>query len=95
MYLIDNTSPPPLPCYGSGIWCLFDPWIRDPGWVKKSGSGMNNSDHISESLETIFWVTILKFLDVDGWKKIRSGMEKILIRDKHPGSATLPLSPMQ
>jgi hypothetical protein len=23
-------------CYGSGSWirCLFDPWIRDPGWVK-------------------------------------------------------------
>jgi hypothetical protein len=23
-------------CYGSGsgIWCLFDPWIRNPGWVK-------------------------------------------------------------
>jgi hypothetical protein len=20
---------------GSGIRCLFDPWIRDPGWVKK------------------------------------------------------------
>jgi hypothetical protein len=19
---------------GSGIRCLFDPWIRDPGWVK-------------------------------------------------------------
>jgi hypothetical protein len=33
------------------IWCLFDPWIRDPGWVK---SGINNPYHISESLETIF-----------------------------------------
>jgi hypothetical protein len=21
-------------CPGSGIRCLFDPWIRDPGWVK-------------------------------------------------------------
>ncbi len=21
-------------CCGSGIRCLFDPWIRDPGWVK-------------------------------------------------------------
>jgi hypothetical protein len=52
---------------------------------KKSGSrsGMNNPDHISESLETIFWVKILKFFEADpGWKKIR-------IRDKHPGSATL------
>jgi hypothetical protein len=47
---------------------------------------MNNPDHISESLETIFWVKILKFFDaVPG-----SGMEKrIRIRDKHPGSATL------
>jgi hypothetical protein len=30
-----------------------------------SGSGMNNPDHISESLKTIFWVKILKFVDVD------------------------------
>ncbi len=26
---------------------------------------MNISDHISESLETIFWVKIVKFLDAD------------------------------
>jgi hypothetical protein len=32
---------------------------------KKSESGMNNPDHISESLETIFWVKILKFFDLD------------------------------
>jgi hypothetical protein len=63
---------------GSGIRCLFDPWIRDPGWVKSQvpdpgfGSELNNLDHISESLETIFWVKILKFFDADpGWKKIR------------------------
>jgi hypothetical protein len=36
--------------------------IRDPGCLKNqnpdtgSGSGMNITDHISESLETIFWV---------------------------------------
>jgi hypothetical protein len=29
-----------------------------------SGSGMNNPDHISESLEIICWVKILKFFDV-------------------------------
>jgi hypothetical protein len=23
------------PDRGSGIRCLYDPWIRDPGWVKK------------------------------------------------------------
>jgi hypothetical protein len=46
----------------------------DPGWVKLgSGSGMNSPDHIFESLETIFWVKILKFFDAD----------------THPGSATL------
>ncbi len=33
---------------------------------------MNNRDHISESLETIFWVKILKFFDADPG----SGMEK-------------------
>ncbi len=34
--------------------------IRDPGWVKNQerdpGYGMKFHDHISESLETIFWV---------------------------------------
>ncbi len=45
---------------GFGIRCLFDPWIRDPRWVKnqdpdpRPGSGMNNPDHVSESLETKF-----------------------------------------
>jgi hypothetical protein len=37
---------------------LFDPWIWDPGWVTNQdpdlGSGINISDHISKSLETIF-----------------------------------------
>jgi hypothetical protein len=52
---------------------------------------LNNPDHISESLETIFWVKkILKFFDADpGWKKFGSKMEKIRKRYKHPGSATL------
>jgi hypothetical protein len=46
---------------------------------KKSGSGtgMNNPVHISENLETIYLVKILKFFDTDpGWKKFGSGMEK-------------------
>jgi hypothetical protein len=29
------------------------------------GSGMNIPDHISESLETVVWVKILKFFDAD------------------------------
>jgi hypothetical protein len=51
---------------GSGIRYLFDPWIRDPG------CGMNNPDHISESLKTNFLgVKILKLFDADpGCKKL-------------------------
>jgi hypothetical protein len=62
---------------------------KKSGWC---GSGMNNQDHISESLGTIFWVKILKFFDADpGWKKFESGIRegKIRIRDEHPGSARL------
>jgi hypothetical protein len=40
--------------------------------AKKSGSGFgrNNPDHISESLEIIFGVKIIKFFDADpgSWK---------------------------
>jgi hypothetical protein len=52
-----------------------------------SGYGMKNPDDISESLETIFWVKILKFFDANpgsrmgkirirdpGWKKFGSGI---------------------
>jgi hypothetical protein len=42
-----------------------------------SGSGMNEPDHISESLETIFGVKILEFLmriRNPGWKKFRAGI---------------------
>jgi hypothetical protein len=51
--------------------------IPGSGICKKSGSksGINNPDHISESLETIFWVKILQFFDADpGWKKFGSGI---------------------
>jgi hypothetical protein len=46
---------------------------------------MNNPDHISESLGTIFWVKILEFLDAD--PGILDGKNRI--KDKHLGSATL------
>jgi hypothetical protein len=53
------------------------------GMGKKSGSGsgMNNPDHISESLETILWVKILRRIRDQKWKKFGSGVEKIRIRD--------------
>jgi hypothetical protein len=54
-----------------------------------SGSGMNSPDHISESLETIFWVKILKFFVSDADPGLE--IEKIRIRDKHPGSTTLSI----
>ncbi len=73
---------------GSGAF-----WTPGPGsgMGKKSGSGsgMNNPYHIFASLETIFWVKILKFFDADPGSRIRdgknsdsgSGMEKNRIRD--------------
>jgi hypothetical protein len=47
-------------CCGSGSGAFLTP-----------GSGMNNPNHISESLETIFfWFKILNYFDADpGWKK--------------------------
>jgi hypothetical protein len=35
----------------SGIRCLFDPWIRDLGWVQNQDPdpGMNNPGHISDA----------------------------------------------
>jgi hypothetical protein len=64
--------------------------IRDP---MPFGSGEKNhypdpgciTRNILLSLETIFWVKILKFFDAHPG----SGMEKIRMRNKHPGSATL------
>ncbi len=62
------------------------------GKKSRSGSGMNIPNHISESLETIFWVKNIKkfyvdtdpgsgiFLTLDpgsGMEKLGSGMEKL------------------
>ncbi len=59
-----------------------------------SGSGDEQPDRISESLETIFWVKILYLNSLtrnrDGKNSDPgSGMEKNWIGDKHPGSAKL------
>ena len=48
---------------------------------------MNKPDHISESLETVFWVKILKFFDADpGWKKFGSGIRDGKDRFRDPDS---------
>ncbi len=70
---------------GSGIRCLFDLWIRDPGWVKNQEP---DPDHISESLETIFELkyfnSLMQIRDPESeMAKFGSGMKKIHIRDKH------------
>ncbi len=62
-----------LQCWGSGIRCLFDPWIRglfDPGILMRIRDG-KNSDPGGEKI------------------RIRDGIIRIRVRDKHPGSATL------
>jgi hypothetical protein len=74
----------------------FGAFMTPGSWTGKnsrSGSELNIPDHISESLKTIFRVKTLqffKFFYADaGTLEPGSGMEKIRIRDKHPGSATL------
>jgi hypothetical protein len=44
-----------------------------------SGSGMNNADHISDSLETIYFgLKYFKFFDADpGWKNADPGWKNI------------------
>jgi hypothetical protein len=72
-------------CYFAVLWILIqdpvtfsplDPGsgIPDPGWIKNQDLDPNNPDHISESLETISWVKILKFFVADPeWKNSDPG----------------------
>jgi hypothetical protein len=65
-----------MQCWESGSSAFLTP---GSGMGKKksgSGSGMTNPDHISVSLETIFWVEILKtsLMQIrDGKNRIRDG----------------------
>ncbi len=56
----------------------FDTWIRDPGWVKNRDPDPHGS--YFRELRNIFF----------GLKYLNSLME-MLIRDKYPGSATMPI----
>ncbi len=68
--------------------------VKNQGPVPGSGFDMNIPDHISKSLQTVFWVKFF-YADPDPGFGIfltldpGSGMEKIRIRDTDPGSATL------
>ncbi len=45
----------------------FDPWIRDPGWVKiKIRIRDEHPGSYFREFKTNFWVKILTFFDVDG-----------------------------
>ncbi len=52
---------------GSGIRCLFDPWIREPERVKNRDPDPGWTSQIinSESFKTIFGLKILKYFDAD------------------------------
>jgi hypothetical protein len=77
---------------GSGIQCLYDPWIQDLGGARIGRKSSSESviqirdEHPGSyfrELRQNFWVKILKFFDADPesfWP---------WIRDVYPGSATL------
>jgi hypothetical protein len=56
--MLDNVADP-------GYGAFMTPGSGIGKKLGSPGSGINNLDHISESLETIFWVKILKFFDAD------------------------------
>ncbi len=69
--------------HGSGIRCLFDPWIWDPEWVESQhpdpGSRIRDEQLGLYFLELrnhffgFFGVKILKFFDADSGSGIRNG----------------------
>jgi hypothetical protein len=70
---------------GCRIGCLFDPWIRDPGWEKVSIRIRDEQpgSYFLELRNHFFFaflgVKILKFFDEirdPGWRQFGSGMEK-------------------
>ncbi len=73
-------------CCGSGIRCLFDPWIRDPGWVKNQDSDPGWTTRIiipraEKQFSGLKYFISLMRIRVLWWKKFGSGMEKIRIKD--------------
>jgi hypothetical protein len=75
-----TTSTVAVPDRGSGIRYLFDPWIRDPGWVKTKVRIRIREGILDEKKPGsyfLFWGKILKFLmriRDPVWKNFRSGI---------------------
>ncbi len=83
------------PCCGSGIRCLFDPWILDGKKIKIQIWDELPGSYFRELRNNFFGLKYLNSLIADADPAIfltldpGSGMEKVRIRDKHSGSATL------
>ncbi len=92
-------------CRGSGIRCFFDPGIRiRDGKNLDPGSEMIIQDRFSRELKTVIRLKIFKFFFMGIWIRepgsfwpgsgIRDGKLRSVIRQKHPGCATLFLAPI-
>ncbi len=71
-YILPDPQHSFMQCSGSRMRCLFDPRIRDPGWVKIKIRirGIRNPDehpgsYFRELRNNFFLVKILKFFDED------------------------------
>ncbi len=76
---------------GSGIRCLFDPWIWDPGWVKiriqiRDEQPGSCFPELRNHCCRLKYLNSLMQIRDPGWKKFGSGIEKTRIRDKPLGS---------
>jgi hypothetical protein len=66
---------------GSGIRCFFDPWIRDPGWLKKIKIRDDHPRSYFRELRNNFWVKIILFFAADADRD--PGIFLTRIRDPH------------
>ncbi len=74
---------------GSGIRCLFDPWIRDPGWLKSQDPdrdpGWTTRFIFPRALNPFFWLKYFNSsMRIRDGKNSDPGWEKVGSRD--PGS---------
>jgi hypothetical protein len=81
-YLLDPVLRTRIRDPGYGIGCLFDPWIRDPGWEKVSILIRDEQpgSYFLELRNHFFAFWGLKYLNSlmrirdPGWKKVGSGI---------------------
>jgi hypothetical protein len=59
-------------CCESGIQCIFDPWIQDPGWVKNQDPDPGCISRIIFLRAEKQFFGLLKFFDADPGSRIRN-----------------------